>query len=116
MLQWKIYYGDGTTYSSADGPWESAPTRNVQFVLCPDPIVGRRIHSCCDYYLYRDGQPFGVDIFGLFDYLLEIGLVKFGRSLTRRDFDAIQQQVFNDPDFPVKSAWHPDEPCCPDAI
>ena len=46
MLAWRIYYGDGSTFSSADGAPSDAPSTNVQAIaLEADPTIGRRISA-----------------------------------------------------------------------
>ena len=38
--RWRIWYSDGSTFSSADGTWEEAPGRDVQIILFHDPDRG----------------------------------------------------------------------------
>ena len=33
LLGWRIYYGDGSVFSSLDGGWKEAPSENVQAVV-----------------------------------------------------------------------------------
>ena len=52
----------------------------------------------CDYYVLdnRDNTEhrwFGVNIFGLFDYLMESGLVLFGRTLPAKRYREILEQA-----------------------
>lgn len=56
VLGFKIYYADGTTFSSKQGSWEDAPSEGVQFVSVyfdhlrePGKNI-RLIHSGGDYY------------------------------------------------------------------
>lgn len=130
MLDWRIYYGDGTAYSSADGPWAAAPCRNVQYLVTLDDLdpgdpnaVGSLAWSG-DYYLWFPGHalPEATDWSGLLDYLAETegdtGLrgadlsidwlqgrgVKLARTLATGRWQLIRDRVMNDPDFP-KSAF-----------
>ena len=101
---WRIYYGDGATYSSDDGSPLEAPPMNVQAIAEQDPDVGRSIWHGKDFYLWRDGIWHGVDWFGVLDHLMEMGLLKTGRTISTDEFRAIYQQAVNDPEFPPKSA------------
>lgn len=99
---WKVYYGDGSTFS---GPVHLTPTRDVQVVVQSDPDHGWRATSNRDYYIWRDDHWEGVDIFGLYDYLVDPGWkrVLFGRTLLRSEYNAIWQQMMADPDMPPKT-------------
>lgn len=105
MLAWRIYYGDGGTYSSADGDPADAPARGVQAIVQADTQVGRHVLSGFDYYWW-EGTWFGGDLFGLFDYLIEPGpkAVKFGRTVPNDVFERVIRAACDDPDFPRKSA------------
>jgi hypothetical protein len=119
--RWKLYLGDGTTYSDLDGPPELAPGLNVQCVVqfegagrtrtiqrggLPDPTRDR---PNCDiaykgYYCYSlDGEGLWTltDGVGLIDYLQMPGwkTVKFGRSIEHDKFNAIVRRAVADPDF-----------------
>lgn len=114
MLLWRIYYGDGTTFDNLDGEPADAPPWNVQAVVQRDPDVGRSISRSNDFYVWHNGQWWEMDLFGLIDYLIRTGLVKFGRTLGNRDYAAVLDRAVNDPDFPAKSAWHKLERRAPD--
>lgn len=47
MIHWKLYYGDGTTYSNLDGSWIEAPSVGVVCVVVRDPteVWGRFVNS-----------------------------------------------------------------------
>lgn len=115
MITWRIYYGDGSVYSSSDGLPESAPGLDVQAIAKSDPLVGRVIlhggEIDAGYYWYEAGEWYNGDIFGLFDYLQRPGfkVVKFGRSIPTDKFREILQLAVNDPGFPAKSAKYPNE-------
>lgn len=107
MLDWKIFYGDGSTFSSADGSPAEAPSTNVQAIAqVADPGIGRRTCSRFDFYWY-EGEWHGGDLFGLFDYLQRVSpsIVKFGRVLPRLAFEAILNRAVTDPDLLPKVAW-----------
>lgn len=107
-MTWKIFYGDGSTFSNEDGPPESAPAANVQAIAqVADIAIGRRTCSRFDFYWFDRGEWHGSDLFGLFDYLMRVSpsIVKFGRVLPRLEFEAILSRAVNDPDLTPKVAW-----------
>lgn len=54
---WRIFYADGTQYSSKDGPWKDAPVYGVIVVSEQEAIVGQKrlIHGHQYYWLDVDG-------------------------------------------------------------
>lgn len=133
MLDWRIYYGDGSTYDSEDGPAESAPGYNLQCIVWADEKMGKMLLRGGDFYLYRHGSWLSVDTFGLLDQLqdmgilerregkyslwgeevnqldfyfklIDAGIVKTGRNIPRQEFEAIQARALHDKDFPRQSA------------
>lgn len=93
-MDWRIYYSDGTTFSSADGGWEDAPGWDVQAVVYRDPIVGWAIRHQGDFFrLDDDGTVVGMDVAGLLDWTVnELG-IKAGRMLSQQKFAAIRQRA-----------------------
>lgn len=61
---WKLFYKDGSTYSSNDGAWADAPINGVQVLVVYEngtDGMGRNmriIHSGKDFY-YKDGDSYG---------------------------------------------------------
>lgn len=128
MIDWKIFYDDGTVWTNEDGPWQEAPHRGVQVLVHRDTRVGPRdpryvgaLTNTGDYYVWWPGQewPWGCDVAGLLDYLVEVGAtdetarladfsiaflrehgVKLGRSIGDNEFKAIFERARNDPDLP----------------
>jgi hypothetical protein len=90
----RVYYSDGTVYEG-----DKPPARDVQVILQSDE-AGPYFQSGSDYYVLRDGRWVGVDIFGLFDYLLDSGFVLFGRTITNDEYQAIYQRAKVD-----KATW-----------
>lgn len=107
-ITWRIYYGDGSTFSSLDGTPQEAPCSNVQVIMGYDRDNGRQALHLWDWYYYKTGNPgewWGCDIHGLLDQLLhdtkgEITAVKQGRTLGNSLFQSIKQSALNDSDFP----------------
>jgi len=80
-VRWRVYYGDGSTFSDEDGTLQDAPAFGVQAIVCqPD--------------LWHSG-----DFVGLIDFLMRKGVVKFGRLTTNKDYHRATRAAQNDPDF-----------------
>ena len=94
----KIFYGDGTEYEG-----DSPPARDVQVILQRD-ADGPHFQSGSDFYVKRGGRWQGVDHFGLYDYLLDSGLVLFGRTISREEYNEVYQRA-----KVVKNTWRPGE-------
>jgi hypothetical protein len=115
-MRWRVYYGDGSTFSDEDGTIEMTPALNVQAIVQSDPDphgTGRHvIHGGgqrpnrvpIDYYWWDPGRGMwvGGDLFGLWDYLTRPGWRKvlFGRTIPDQDYQAIIVRAGDDPDFP----------------
>ncbi len=52
MLRWKIFYSDGTVFSSDEGPPEDAPSRSVAVIAQEDGHWGRRLLKLTDWYRF----------------------------------------------------------------
>lgn len=114
MVAWRIYYGDGTTFSNAEGDPSGAPRLNVQAIVQADVHNGWGIERTRDYYTWQEDQKRwrGVDIFGLFDYLFVTSkqpIVLAGRTIPDHEYNQIYQRAKADRDFARKSAFLPDE-------
>lgn len=108
-MEWKIYYGDKTTFSNEDGLPEDTPATNVQVIVQTNAIVGRELLSGKDFYLRRGEEWIGVDLAGLLDQLMAMGVLKCGRTLTHAEWNGVNQMALADSDFPRKSARFPSE-------
>lgn len=135
MIEWRLYYGDGTVFDSSMGSWTDAPARNVQGLATPDPVVGVETDTPLhgrSFYIWWPGadKPWSVDWGGLLDYLLEVGAitpevalaevpfrtlvtqgVKFGRSLGNIAFRETVAWMVADAreTFGPKSGFHENE-------
>jgi len=93
---WLIYYGDGVvTGSEVTDPYSLYKRSDVQVIIQPDP--SHVWYSQCgdDYYIWHSRRWWGVDQFGLYDYLLQPGekCVLFGRTITNERFNQIFAQA-----------------------
>jgi hypothetical protein len=71
VIAWRIYYGDGSTYSSLDGGWKQSSPVNVQAVVVfyaetyhnfdNDGVLQqynyRRVHHSQEYYWMEGVEP-----------------------------------------------------------
>lgn len=103
-MEWKIYYGDGSTFSSEQGSPEDAPGYDVQAIVYYHAEVGRVVIYNRGYYVRNDDGWFGVDMFGALDQMVAKGHLKTGRTLLDETYKAIIEKAKTDPDFPPKSA------------
>ncbi len=112
-MKWRVYYTGGATFSDKDGSPFEAPALGVQTIVQADPEVGRYIVARRDYYWWdveRD-RWFGGDYAGFFQYMVTPGPRRalFGHYVTNAEYEACAKAAHLDPDFPPKSARHPDE-------
>jgi len=119
--QVRIYYPEGVIWDSAKAwpsespcplcgqPAERAQppeARGVQVILMGNQSLGWVMATGSDYYVRQpDGTWHGVDIFGLFDWLIESRLVLFGRTITNGEYQAIFQQAKADKSLPIKGGF-----------
>lgn len=117
MFQWKIFYGDGSTFTDSEGSAYDAPSRNVQLVVAADLEHGWSILRQFDFYWWDADCWRGGDQFGLWDYLCLPGPKKviFGRTINHQSYMDVFERALNDPDLPQKTAWRDEEPQPPGA-
>lgn len=112
-MRWKIFYGDGTTYSDLNGDAWDAPPVNVQAVVVSDPQHGWYCCRADDFYWYipEENRWYSGERFGMFDYLTQPGMKKiiFGRSIPDWEYQQILDRAMNDPDLPAKTGWQAHE-------
>lgn len=104
---WRIYYSD-CTY---EGNIEDAPSRDVQLIVQEDTRVGWVMVHQKDYYIWEYERWFGVDGFGLWDYLARPGWKKvlFGRTLTHEEWNEVYYHAKDARDFGRKEGFLPGE-------
>ena len=95
LLRWRLYYEDGTTFSSADGDPEDAPPWGVVSAVCRDKDDPRHVNAMhgtgFDYYVWDGEEWWGVDQIGLIDRLAsrKAKVVCFGRTISTTTFQEI---------------------------
>ena len=92
-LMWRIWYSDGSTFSSEDGTWEEAPGRDVQIILFWDPDRGWTLRHGANtrkgdfFRMDADGTIVGMDLTGVIDHVVhELGIIKEGRMLSANEW------------------------------
>lgn len=105
MINWRIYYGDGSVFDDSMGTPKEAPPLNVQVIVVADENVGKQLLHLWDWYYWDGEQWSGADIYGLLDQLMwnHVTAIKQGRTLSQREFDAIKQRAIEDTDFSPKT-------------
>lgn len=116
MIDWIIYYDDGSTYTNLDGtPWD-APGRKVVCIAQVNEETGWGARANMDYYVWDTRgnieEWWGVDINGLWDYLADPGQKKvvFGYMTSKRRYNEILAQMRDDERLPKKAGWYKNEP------
>jgi len=79
-VKWCIHYEDGSTFSNNDGRFQDAPAFGVLAVVCD-----------------KDEMVLGGDLAGLVDYLVRVGIVKFGRMTDNQTYTCVMTPVRKDP-------------------
>lgn len=90
--RWRIYYDDGRTFESTDGPFESAPSDGVLFII---QKIGDTINSHCgsDHYFMIDGEIISTHDIGP---LLRRWGIKFGRWTSHVKFEEAGRRAAQD--------------------
>lgn len=92
MLKWRVYYSDGTTSEDT-----KPPPRDVQAILQKDEEGRWIVRSGGDFYVLEDGVWVERNgIFSLFDYIMDTGLVLFGRTVSNEKYGAVMAQAMKD--------------------
>ncbi len=100
VIDWKIYYGNGLTFSSAEGDPFHAPGNNAQVVNNGGGLQSGKTA----YYWNAESGWNGCDSPGLWDYLLlYIGpkAIVFGRSIRDDAFWEIMKRAIKERDEAV---------------
>lgn len=115
MTEWRIYYADGSTFSSNDGPAQNAPNFGAQVVLVRDKHVGRRVLKLADYYVWRPSLDRWTDHEDSASAILAMArepwaVLICGQYLNDDDFERILIAAHNDPDLPPIARDKPPHP------
>lgn len=111
-VQWKIWYEDGTTFTSAQGDPKDSPTHGVIAVAQADNWLGHEVITG-EWYIYRDDVQKWMfcDSFGVKDQMIHYGhvisAVRPGRYVTNFQYHEILKMTMDDPELPRRSALKP---------
>jgi hypothetical protein len=107
MTQWAIWYDDGRSFSSDDGPPENAPRWGVICIAAYSGDHGRMIWHATDYYGWI-GEWISFDAAGLLDYLGnrpgKEKVVLMGRHVPPDVFHRVYALANTDPRLPPRSS------------
>lgn len=114
MIEWIIYYADGSSFTSEDGPPEAAPRTGIQVVVNRSPKRGKQPWHSHDYYCWQEIEWVPHSIGGLHDYLadrsVEKHIVLRGLAIPSQRFMDIWEKAVRDPRMP----WISDKPLEPE--
>lgn len=110
MVQWRIYYTDGSMFDSTMGAPEDAPGWGVAAISQQNPETGRAGVAGVDFYWWESDVGFwsGGDMIGFVEQFAAFprfrGSLKVGRTIARHaDWRALKERIITDPDFPSLS-------------
>lgn len=108
MKPWKIFYDDGTTFSSDDGQPHEAPAFGFICAVGYDERGERYTMKGWDHYCFDEetDQWWGMDLSGLFDRLArnKVYAYKMGRTVSKTRYQEILHQSHEDEGF-RNSKW-----------
>lgn len=112
LVDWIVWYADGSTFTSAQGEPKDSPKFGVIAVAQADAWLGHEVMTG-EWYVYRADvrKWFFCDSFGVKDQMIHfghvIGAVRPGRFVTNDEYAAILKTTFDDPRLPRRSALKP---------
>jgi hypothetical protein len=103
-MLWRVYYGDGSTFTNEDGPAQAAPGLGVLCIVQWDVQLRRReiLHGdgprVVDWYWWEGESWLCGDMAGLVQYLAAPGPQKIlaGRNVPNAQFRRVMRQAAND--------------------
>ena len=111
MIEWCIFYVDGTEISNLDSEPQNVPTRGVLVIAQVQPDCGWAFVQGGDYFIWDDRgdgyQWYSCDIEGRIDYEIKNGWKKVlvGIQISHSDYDRIFAKVKRDKRFPQKTTF-----------
>ena len=98
MINWRIYYGDGSTFDNEDGGPEQAPCGRVIAIAFYDDDNRRRVCHQADYYTWDGVRWYSASDSGFWQYMGEPGfkVVKFGREIGDVQYRNVMTQALGD--------------------
>lgn len=112
MIEWRIYYADGSTFDSTQGGPEDAPKLGVLVIIQPNEN-GSRLYNNEHYYVWKHGQWFDATVDAMWFYMAnpepKFKIVLFGEYVTDDVWTETMQRALHDPDIGPKTTWKPVE-------
>lgn len=108
IKRWKIYYADGSTFSSDDGHITDAPVEGVQAIGYQEGLT-HKVVAGKDYYYFFQGRWHTLDLNKLVNFLKKEGLLKEGSLIEDDEFNEIYQKARDDPFFDLKQYFRPQD-------
>ena len=109
MINWRIYYADGTAWDDTDGLWCDAPVDGVVAVAVRDENYGKTVLHGRDFF-YNFPNDMATDIYCTSDIGPQLrqrcSWLKFGIGLPVGDWKRYLIQATKDPDFPPSQCPH----------
>ena len=109
---WRIYYGDGSTFSDEDGSPFDAPRTGVQVIAYTNPSTGKidRLSQADFYYYEPECTDWGWWHCGPETMTLHLirakrPLILFGEMLPTRHFTEIEKKAIADIPTGMKGVW-----------
>lgn len=95
-MSWTIYYDNGTTVTDTDMEPAYVPPFGIQAIVQHDSPEGDKVITAGDDFYYWDERHqrwFGVELTGLWDYLIHAGFLKMGRFIPAHQYTAIIEKA-----------------------
>jgi len=106
----RVFYAGGDHRDFEPGePVTGEDARRVLIIVQPHAELGAEVVCAQDYYVRDADRWRACDIFGLFSYLLDSGLVLFGEMTTRQEYNALMKAAIHDSEDMAKTGWLPTE-------
>lgn len=88
---YRIYYSDESHFDGKEG--DRPPAIDVQIIVQKDPDRGWITTHASDFYIWQSGRWWNCDLYGLFRYLMDTGLVLFGQTISHEEFNDLYQRA-----------------------
>jgi len=114
MIEWVIYYADGSRVTSETHRPEDTPTTGVEVILTRHPDVGRRVLKLSDYYGYSRLMGNWIELqdscAAMIRAMREPILIRSGEYIPEEAFEQVLIAAQNDPDLPPTPRVKPAHP------
>jgi hypothetical protein len=104
-LEWRVFYGDGSTFDNLQGSPFDAPRLDVQVIVQKNDTVGWKILNGHDYFYFDPKRDGWQETNEWHDTLLATyhPLLLFGRRMSRADWSRMRRRAIEE----ATSAWGP---------